>query len=377
MKPPPQHVSAQSACTLTIDLDALVRNWRAANEASGAATASAVVKADAYGLGVEPVAKALADAGCDSFFVALPEEGALVRAVAPDARIFVLNGPTPGCGETMVKCQLIPAINDLTQARHWATVCAEAGARLPAALHLDTGMNRLGFGMAELEHLRNDTTLLRNFETVLVMSHLACADIPDNEMSAMQRRNFDSLRVHLPDAPASLANSAGIFLGSDYHYELTRPGICLYGASPFADAPAPFEPVITATARILQVRDIAAGETVGYGATFTAQRNMRLATIAAGYADGLFRSAAGRAFAVVNGVAVPYVGRVSMDLVVLDVSAPGARDVEAGDAAELIGPSISVDTLANAAGTIGYEVLTSLGRRYTRRYIYESATQKT
>lgn len=354
---------------LTIDLGALARNWQAANEASGGATASAVVKADGYGLGVVPVVEALYRAGCRTFFVALASEGMAVRKALPDADIYVLNGTMKGTTTAMVEADLVPVLNDLTQISQWKACCDAAGRSLPAALMLDTGMSRLGLDAEQVAVAGSNPEVLGNLDLKLVMSHLACADDSSSEMNAQQRASFDTLRARLPDAPASLANSAGIFLGADYHYDLTRPGICLYGASPFAAAPAPFEPVIRAMAEIVQVRDVKAGDTIGYGATYTASGAMRTATVAAGYADGIFRMAGNSAMAAINGTLVPYVGRVSMDLIALDISVLDRASVTAGDLVELLGSRVSVDDLAQAAGTIGYEVLTSLGSRYERRYI--------
>lgn len=354
---------------LTIDLGALARNWRAANTASGSATAAAVVKADGYGLGVKPVVEALYGVGCRSFFVALPGEGIAIRTAAPDADIHVLNGPMSGQATRLAEGGLIPVLNDLSQVETWVDQSRRLGRPLPAAIMIDTGMNRLGLNQEEVATLVADASSLRHLQVKLVMSHLACADDPASRMNALQRQRFDAARAKLPAAPASLANSGGIFLGSDYHYDLTRPGICLYGATPFRDAPAPFDPVVSATAEIIQVRDVKAGETIGYGATYTASEDMRTATIAAGYADGLFRTAGNSAMATFRGARISYVGRVSMDLVVLDVSSLGRDEVRAGDMVELIGTHVSVDDLAQATGTIGYEVLTSLGTRYERRYI--------
>lgn len=354
---------------LTIDLGALARNWQAANEASGAATASAVVKADGYGLGVVPVVEALYQAGCRTFFVALASEGLAVRKALPDADIYILNGTMKDTASVMVEADLVPVLNDLTQISVWKGRCDAAGRPLPAALMLDTGMSRLGLDADQVGAAGSDPEVLGNLSLKLVMSHLACADDAASDMNAQQRASFDTLRAKLHDAPASLANSAGIFLGQDYHYDLTRPGICLYGASPFAAAPAPFDPVVGTTAEIIQVRDVKAGDTIGYGATYKASRAMRTATIAAGYADGIFRTAGNSAMAAINGTLVPYVGRVSMDLIALDITALDSASVKAGDVVELLGSTVSVDDLAQATGTIGYEVLTSLGSRYERRYI--------
>ncbi|MEO0963223.1 MAG: alanine racemase [Pseudomonadota bacterium] len=354
---------------LTIDLDAIARNWQAANEASGAATASAVVKADGYGLGVVPVVEALYRAGCRTFFVALASEGVAVRKTLPDADIYVLNGTMKDTTSAMVEADLVPVLNDLTQISQWKACSNAAGHTLPAALMLDTGMSRLGLDADQVSTVGGDPEVLGNLNLKLVMSHLACADDASSEMNARQKTSFDTLRARLPDAPASLANSAGIFLGSDYHYDLTRPGICLYGASPFSAASAPLEPVVRAVAEIIQVRDVKAGDTIGYGATYKASEAMRTATIAAGYADGIFRTAGNSAMAAINGRLVPYVGRVSMDLIALDISALDSASVKPGDTVELLGSTVSVDDLAQATGTIGYEVLTSLGSRYERRYI--------
>ncbi|WP_422023571.1 alanine racemase [Pyruvatibacter mobilis] len=372
--PPSLPASGLSASgSLTIDLGALARNWRAAHEASGTARASAVIKADGYGLGAVEVARTLAEAGCRDFFVALPSEGIAVRSVAPDAAIYVLNGPMAGHVDGMADAGLIPVLNGPEQLALWAQAGDRHGRPLPASVMLDTGMNRLGFDEAALDALAPDA--MHGIDLRLVLSHLACADDPSADMNIVQRAQFNRMRSRLPDVEASLCNSAGIFLGPDYHYELTRPGVCLYGGSPFIAEPAPFHHVVTVGAEVVQLRNVPAGETIGYGATFTAASDMRTATIAAGYADGIFRAAGNRGFAAINGVRVPYVGRVSMDLVVLDITALPDGAVRPGDQAEVLGPTISVDDLAQASGTIGYEVLTSLGSRYERRYIAADFSQ--
>lgn len=357
---------------ITVDLGAIAANWRSADAASGAARAGAVVKADAYGLGIDRVVPALSAAGCSTFFVALATEGVAVRQQAPDAEIYVLNGPMfqnrEDGSSPFLTHDLIPVLNDTGQIDLWSDLAATHGKRLPAAIMLDTGMKRLGLDEAELESVVHAKKLAQ-LDIRQVMSHLACADDPTSQMSIIQRTLFNKMRSWLPEAPASLANSAGIFLGDEYHYDVTRPGICLYGGSPFVDAPAPFRPVVSVQVQVIQTRNVAAGETIGYGATFTAPSDMRTATLAAGYADGIFRAAGNHAEAAINGVRVPYVGRVSMDLLALDISALGQHSVQPGDMVELVGSTISVDDLAHASGTIGYEVLTSLGARYERRYI--------
>ncbi len=367
--PPYPESEGEAGSILTIDLDALAGNWRRAAEVSGKAEASAVVKANAYGLGIDRVVGALADAGCRTFFVALPAEGRAVRAVAPDAVIYVLDGAPPGSEPQYLAHDLRPVLNDPAGIRIWADFCRAQGKPLPAAIHLDTGINRLGLSEAELQAVAADTSLFDAFELVLVTSHLACADEPENPMNEAQRTRFDTMRRKLPDAPASLSNSAGMFLGPDYHFDVTRPGICLYGATCFVARPAPFDRVVTLESRILQRRSVLKGETVGYGATFTAPADIRTATIAAGYGDGIHRVLGNRGKAAIAGTRVSYVGRVSMDLLALDVSALDPATLEREEWAELIGPSVSVDEVAEAAGTIGYEVLTSMGSRHFRRYI--------
>lgn len=352
---------------LDIDLSALARNWQAADAASGRAQTAAVIKADGYGVGIANAARAFAEGGCTTFFVATVAEGRAARAAVAEADIYVLNGVMPGEAPAAAQARLRPVLNSAAAVAAWARVCAEAGARLPAALHLDTGLNRLGLSADELAAVTAHPDWAGAFELTLVMSHLACADEPDHPLNARQRASFEEMRRQLPDAPASLANSAGIFLGPDYHFDLTRPGICLYGASPFAGRPAPFEVAVTARARILQLREVGAGESIGYGATFSPGRPTRLAIVAGGYADGIFRALGNRGTAAITGVRVPYAGRVSMDLTALDVTALPRDAAQPGGWAEIFGPTVPVDEIAAAAGTIGYEVLTSTGSRYLRR----------
>lgn len=365
--PAPGPDAAGAGVVLDIDLAALARNWQAARDVSGSAEAAAVVKADGYGLGIADVAQAFAAGGCATFFVATEDEGRAVRGVAPEACIYVLNGAVPGREAAFTALNLRPVLNTAEDVARWAAFCSAEGVRHPAAVHLDTGMSRLGLSEAELDRVASSRDMLAAFELALVMSHLACADDPGAALNERQRQRFDAMRARLPDAPASLANSAGMFLGPGYCLDVTRPGISLYGATPFIDRPAPFETVVTARARILQVRDVAPGETIGYGATYTAGTAMRTAIIAAGYADGIHRVLGNKGAAAVGGVRAPYVGRVSMDLIAIDVTAADPAEARAGGWAELFGRTVHVDEVAAAAGTIGYEVLTSVGSRYLRR----------
>ncbi len=342
---------------LTVDCGAVVRNWRrlVARHAPGAV--AAVVKADAYGLGAVPVARALQAAGCAHFFVAHPSEGEALRDALGDApMIAVLDGFAPGAHP-----RLVPVLNSLEDARAHAA----AGGR--AILHLDTGMSRLGLDATEAEALIANPAPLARLELLFVMTHLACADEPAHPLNAAQAARFAALCARLPAAPRSLANSSGLFLGPGFASDLARPGCALYGINPTPGHPNPMEPVITLEVPVLQVREIPAGTTVGYGASWTAPRASRIATCAEGYADGWLRALSGRGFGVLHGARAPLVGRVSMDLTTFDVTdIPGAR---AGDMITLLGPGQDADAVAALAGTIGYEVLTSLGRRFTRRYV--------
>jgi alanine racemase len=361
----PDHVfvgARPGRARLTIDLDAIVANWRAFDRAGGGAACAAVVKADAYGLGAAPVARALSAAGCSRFFVAHLEEGlALRKALGPGPRIFVLNGALAHEEDDLLAAELIPVLNDPEQIRRWAML----GEGAPAAIHLDTGMNRLGVAPEEWEDAGEAA---EGLTLELVMSHLACASEPQNPMNALQRALFVQAATRFPPAPMSLAASAGALLGPEYAFDLIRPGIGLYGGSPFDDATTDLRAVVTLEAPILQVRDAGPGDTVGYGASWRADRPRRIATIAWGYADGYLRSASSRGFGVLAGQACPLVGRVSMDLITLDVTAAGPA-AEPGALVELLGPNAPLDAQAQAAQTIPYELLTRLGGRAVRRWI--------
>jgi len=346
---------ASDQAVLTIDLGAVVANWRLLGARHGAPVA-AVLKADAYGLGAAPVGRALLAAGCGDFFVAQPAEGLALRAaLGPAPRIAVLDGFAPGADGD---AGLTPVLNSLAD-------CAAHAGRA-AILHLDTGMARLGLPPAEQARLADDSALLAALRPALVMTHLACADDPEHPMNAAQAATFAAAATRVaPGVKRSLANSSGIFLGTAFRSDLARPGAALYGLNPTPGQPNPMRPVVRLTAPILQLREIAAGETVGYGAAWTAKRPSRIATVAAGYADGYLRAAVGGAFGILHNRAVPLIGRVSMDLLTFDVTEAAAQ---LGDSVELIGPDHPADTLAAAAGTIGYEILVRLGSRFRRDY---------
>jgi alanine racemase len=355
---------------LTIDLDAIASNWRQLeNKVGPTAHCAGVVKADAYGLGAARVAPALAAAGCQRFFVATPDEGGALRTILPEAEIFVLSGPFAGNGTVFLEHRLMPVLNSLDQAAHWRDLAREHNLPLPSAIHVDTGMSRLGLSVGEAEALAEDGTWRTAIAPRLIMSHLACADEPDHELNRRQLALFSARRRLFPGIPGSLSASSGIFLGADWWADWCRPGAALYGLRPTAGLPNPMAPVARLEARILQVHDIDAGETVGYGATHRADRKGRLATVAAGYADGLFRSLGNRGFGYLGEHRVPLVGRVSMDLVVFDITGLPDGVARPGGMLTLIGGPNGADDVAAAAGTIGYEVLTALGRRYHRRYL--------
>jgi alanine racemase len=361
-----------AAGRLTIDLDALAANWRvlAARVAGGAHATAGLVKGDGYGTGLERAAMALAGAGCTTFFVALPGEGLRLRAAVPSAIVYVLDGLV-GSTAVYAEADLRPVLGNWAEIEAWASF-RRGGGRTGAAIHVDTGMNRLGLSLHELLNLHANKPLVRDLAPDLLVSHLACADTPDNPMNQRQLALFREVRTRFPDIPASLANSAGIFLGPEYHFDLVRPGIALYGGAAVQGVVNPMRPVATLEARVLTVRDVDEGETIGYGATHRFRQSARVAVLGIGYADGYHRQAGGGAersgaSAWIRGQRAPLVGRVSMDLMAIDVTAiPGVMQ---GDWAELFGRHVPVDEVARHAGTIGYELLTGLGQRLERRYL--------
>ena len=356
---------------LTIDLGALVRNYRTLSTRAGAAECAAVVKADAYGLGVARVVPALVAAGCRTVFVARAEEGVAVREIAPSVRIYVLDGVCDATLSAIRVNGLVPVLGSLREIGLWR----EAGGGEPCAVHVDTGMNRLGLRPDAFARLADDDAFA-GLRVALLMTHPACADAPANPMNARQRDLFANARERLPDVAASYCNSAAL-LGDGPVLDLVRPGIALYGGNAVDGVP-PLEPVIGLDARIVQLRDVHAGESVGYGAAWRAERDSRIAVCAVGYADGYPRAAGGGvplraavpggAFGAWNGHRAPIVGRISMDLTAFDVTDVPLEAMRGSDHIELIGPHVPLGEVARAAGTIDYEILTSLGARYSRVY---------
>jgi alanine racemase len=333
------------------------------------AICAGMVKANAYGLGVSRVAPALYEAGCRHFFTANANGAMNVKRLLPDANVYVLNGLTQGTDKFFVEHDLKPVLNDLGQIEHWSKTARELGRRLPAIIHLDTGMARLGLPGDETEILAGKPELMAGIEVEFFASHLACADEHDHPLNGEQLHVFRKALAILPPAPASLANSSGIFLGPDYHFDLARPGYAVYGGNPTPGRPNPMQPVVRLQARIIQIREIKAGQPVGYGATYRAREPQRIATIPVGYADGYLRSLSGVGVARLAGREVPLVGRVSMDLVTLDVTAVPEVEACIGAWVDLIWGPDKLDRMAGYAGTIGYELLTALGGRYPRHYM--------
>ena len=369
---------ATATGVLTVDLDAIVANWRKLEKAAVPAECAAVIKADAYGCGVDPVARALAAAGCKTFFVATLDEARAARAAVPSATIYALDGFFQNCGDAFAKIDCKPVIGDLNELAEWDVFCRRSGWAGSAAIHIDTGMNRLGLSITEAQGIIPRINA-GDHGITLVMSHLACAEALNHPLNAKQLATFREIASLFTGVPASLSNSSGIFLSPQFLFDLVRPGAALYGVNPTPEADNPMQPVVDLKARIVHIRNVEKGDSVGYGGTWTARRPTRLAIVSAGYADGYFRAAGSNdgtrgAEVVVAGKRCPIAGRVSMDLMAVDVTDLEKNAVRRGHMATLIGEGITVDELAHHFGTIGYEVLTSLGPRYARVYKGGAAT---
>src|SRR3954468_11947828 len=363
---------ATATGVLTVDLDAIVANWRKLEKTAVPAECAGVVKADAYGCGAEQVARALAGAGCKTFFVATLDEARVVRTAAPAAAIYVLGGFFQTTGEAYARIDCKPVIGDLNELAEWDVFCRRSGWSGGAAIHIDTGMNRLGLTLTEAQGIVPRINA-GDHGITLVMSHLACAESLNHPLNAKQAATFREIASLFSGVPASLANSSGVFLGAPFQFDMVRPGAALYGVNPTPEADNPMQPVVDLKARIVQIRNVERGESVGYGGTWTARRPTKLAIIAIGYADGYFRAASSNdgtrgAEVIVAGKRCPVAGRVSMDLIAIDITDLPPNAARRGHMVTLLGEGITVDELAHHFGTIGYEVLTSLGRRYARIY---------
>jgi alanine racemase len=365
--PAPAPATPETGGTLTIDLAAIEANWRMLARQLVTAECGAVVKANAYGLGLQPVTATLVRAGCKTFFVADLAEARTVRSRARDAAIYVLDGFTPDWGDGLIEINARPVINSTTELAEWDAFVGARAWRGGAALHVDTGMHRLGITPEEAVALA-PRAQTENHGIALLLSHLACAETPDHPLNAKQIALFRELHMLYPGIPASLVNSSGIFLGDSAYFDLARPGAALYGVNPTPGHPNPMQSVVQLTGRILQIRGVASDETVGYGATWTAKRPSRIAVVALGYADGVMRAGSGSderpgGAAIVAAQRCPIVGRISMDLACIDITDLPDGAVHRGDLATLIGAEISVDDVAASAGTIGYEILTHVALR--------------
>ncbi len=392
-----------SSTTLTINLAAIAENYRALkNNCAKNCVVSAVVKADAYGLGVLEVASALENAGCSTFFVANLDEGVELRNILPQVKIYVLHGLVAGQEDVFVKHNLTPVLNSIQQVNLWLQHSEKMQEKLSCVLHFDTGMNRLGIkgkgkregeggegirGKGEGQWVINNEQKKKKdyspfpFSLLLspltshsslnieyIMSHLACADEENHPMNSQQLVEFQNVAGNFEGIKLSLANSSGIFLGQKYHFDMVRPGVALYGANPTPYTKNPMKNVVTLTSKILQIELVDRAGAVGYGASYKLHHGTKIATIAVGYADGYLRSLSNQGICAIDGVIVPVIGRVSMDLVTVDVTKIPDEKLYVGAEVELIGENIPVDVVAGRAGTIGYEILTSLGARYRRRF---------
>ncbi len=363
---------ADATGVLTVDLDAICANWRKLEKTAVPAECSAVIKADAYGCGLEPVARALANAGCKTFFVATLDEARAARAALPSAALYVLGGFIQNTGDAYAKLDARPVIGDLNELAEWDVFCRRTGWAGGTAIHIDTGMNRLGLTISEAQGIIPRINA-GDHGITLVMTHLACAESLHHPLNVKQLATFREIASLFSGVPASMSNSSGVFLGAPFQFDLVRPGAALYGVNPTPEADNPMQPVVELKARVAQIRDIERGESVGYGATWTARRPTRLAIVSAGYADGYFRAGGSNdgtrgAEVVVAGKRCPVAGRISMDLMAVDVTDLEKNAVRRGHMVTLIGEGITVDELAHHFGTIGYEVLTSLGSRHARVY---------
>src|SRR3984957_8961622 len=372
LSPEANQAAALVAATgvLTVDLDAIVANWRKLEKTAVPAECAGVIKADAYGCGAETVGRALAGAGCNTFFVATLDEARAARAAVPSAAIYVLDGFFQNCGDAYARIDARPGLGDLNELAEWDVFCRRTGWTGGAAVHIDTGMNRLGLTLTEAQGIIPRINA-GDHGITLVMSHLACAESLNHPLNAKQLATFREIASLFAGVPASLSNSSGVYLGAQFQFDLVRPGAALYGINPTPEADNPMQPVAELKARIVQLRNIEKGDSVGYGGTWTARRPTKLAIVSAGYADGYFRAGGSNdgtrgADVVVAGKRCPVVDRISMDLMAIDITDLDKNAARRGNMVTLIGEGITVDELAHHFGTIGYEVLTNLGRRYAR-----------
>lgn len=366
----PDLFTKHAGTTLSIDLNAIIQNYNYLSQKTESASCGAVVKANAYGLGMIPVAKALQKTKCRNFFVAYLDEGIALRsALGKGYKIYVLNGLYPHDAKPFIDHHLIPVLNDLEQVKIWVQTCKETNTNHPAAIQFDTGMSRFGLNLNDLKVIYQESLL--PFIPVLILSHLACADEPSHPDNLIQLKKFKSFTRYFPSVHASLSASSGIFLGKAWHFDMLRPGAALYGINPTPENNNPMHSVVTLRSKILQFQSVSKGTSIGYGATFTSDKPLRLAIIAIGYGDGFFRIFSNKIHVKhpdYPEIPLPVIGRISMDCLCIDISSLPDHKISIQDEIEIIGPNCSIETIAKAADTISYEILTSLGNRYHRIY---------
>jgi alanine racemase len=353
---------------LLIDLDAITENYRTLNKQSGTAACGACIKANGYGLGMLKIAPALANEGCEDFFFSFTRGAVRLRAILPGIRIHIFTGLASAKPEDFVEHNLIPTLNSMEDIKQWSDFVIKTQTNHPVNIHIDTGMLRLGLTPADVDMIIADPGIMAAINVDIVMSHLACADDADHQLNAQQQAYFAKVCTVVGANRASLANSSGIFLGNQFHFDLVRPGAALYGINPTPGKPSPMRQVVRLQGKIMQIRSVDTPQSVGYGATHHISEPGRIATVGVGYADGYLRTLSDKATVYIGDIAVPVVGRISMDLITLDVTNVPEPLCRPGMAVDLIGPNHDVDALAAQAGTIGYEILTSLGNRYHRSY---------
>jgi len=355
---------------LEVNIDLIVNNYRLIKNKVGDTECAAVLKADAYGMGASIIAKALDKAGCSIYFVATIDEGLELRACfgKNKNKIVVLSGLLEGTGDVFYKNKLTPVLNDLEQIQRWGIYNREKKRSAPSIIHIDTGMNRLGLTIDEFQHIVERPNELHGLQVEWVMSHLACGDQPGDAMNPKQLSLFSNAKETLPKVKASLSNSGGVFLGQSYHLDMVRPGIALYGSVSRSIPVNPLNQVIKLYSRILQIRTLSSGATVGYGASYRVSEKIRVATVGLGYADGYLRSLSNCSYVFFNNIRLPVIGRISMDYITVDITKIAAEKIKTGDFIEVIGDKFTLDDLATVANTVPHEILTRLGTRHHRIY---------
>jgi len=355
---------------LTINLEKLAANYRLFQSKVGThCDVAGIIKANAYGLGLKQVSGQLKKLNCPLFFVATLDEALELRGYDPDTPIAVLGGLMSNAESTYIEHNITPILNTPIDIKNWNDYAAQHNKKLDAILHCDTAMNRLGLSTEETKDFVQNRDLFNNIDITMVMSHFACADDFNHPLTTQQADDFETLAKNFPNAKKSLANSSGLFRNPQYHYDMVRPGYSLYGGNPTPETSNPMHSVVTLQSRILQIRECKKDQSIGYGATHQFNTDTRTATLALGYADGFLRSSSAKAIVYYEGQPCPVLGRVSMDLVSIDISHIKGKQPRQGEAIEILGKYQSIDDLADTAGTIGYEILTSLGKRYKRHYV--------